>query len=52
MFPHFSVNLWGKTLTNTHYNTFLVESAVDGVARQFAQRGHPIHLGVDVTARF
>lgn len=52
MFPHFSVNLWGKNLTNTHYNTFLVESAVDGVARQFAQRGHPIHLGVDVTARF
>ncbi|MGN0222355.1 MAG: TonB-dependent receptor [Prevotella sp.] len=41
------VNLWGRNLTNTKYNTFLVESSVDGVSNTFAQRGLPIHLGVD-----
>lgn len=42
------VRLWGRNLTDTKYNTFLVSSSVDGVGRQFAQRGLPVHGGVDV----
>lgn len=45
------VNLWGKNLTNTRYNTFLIESSVDGVKNTFAQRGLPIHLGVDLSVK-
>lgn len=42
------VNLWGRNLTDTKYNTFLINSSVDGVQRSFAQRGNPIQAGVDV----
>ena len=51
-FGAFSVNVWGKNLTNSRYNTFLVESAADGVKRNFAQRSNPIQLGVDVAVKF
>lgn len=43
------VNVWGRNLTDTKYNTFLVNSAIDGVARSFAQRGNPVRVGVDVS---
>lgn len=43
------VNLWGRNLTDTKYNTFLVNSSVDGVTRSFAQRGNPVRAGVDVS---
>lgn len=43
-----AVNLWGRNLTNSHYNTFLVNSSVDGQSRSFAQRGNPWQIGVDV----
>lgn len=42
------VRLWGRNLTDTKYNTFLISSSADGVGRQFAQRGLPVHGGVDV----
>lgn len=42
------VNLWGRNLTDTGYNTFLINSSVDGVGRSFAQRGNPIQVGLDV----
>ena len=47
-----NVNLWGKNLTNTKYSTFLVESSVDGVKNAFAQRGLPIHMGVDISVKW
>lgn len=47
-----SLNLWGKNLTRTYYNTFLVQSGVDGVSRSFAQRGNPIHFGADIKCHF
>ena len=47
-----SLNLWGKNLTRTHYNTFLVQSSVDGVTRSFAQRGNPVHFGADLRFHF
>ena len=44
------VDLWGRNLTNTHYNTFLVNSKITN--QNFAQRGNPIQLGVDVNVHF
>ncbi len=41
-----SVDFWGRNLTGTHYNTFLVNSAL--THQNFAQRGAPFHVGVDV----
>jgi len=46
------INLWGRNLTNTKYNTFLIDSSVDGTNRQFAQLGNPIQAGVDVGVKF
>lgn len=48
-FGKVGVNLWGRNLTNTHYNTFLVNSSVDGTDRSFSQRGNPIQVGLDVS---
>lgn len=42
-----TLNVWGRNLTDTKYNTFLVNSSVDGTERSFAQRGTPLQAGVD-----
>jgi len=46
------VSLWGRNITNTHYNTFAVQSSAAGGTRHFAQRGNPIQLGCDVNIHF
>ncbi len=46
------VDLWGRNLTDTKYNTFLVNSSADQTTRSFAQRGNPIQAGVDVSLHF
>ena len=46
------VSLWGRNITNTHYNTFAVQSSAAGGTRYFAQRGTPIQLGMDVNIHF
>ena len=46
------VSLWGRNITNTHYNTFAVQSSAAGGTRYFAQRGNPIQLGMDVNIHF
>ena len=46
------VTLWGRNLTNTHYNTFAVQSSAAGGSRYFAQRANPIQLGLDVNIHF
>ena len=46
------VSLWGRNITNTHYNTFAVQSKAAGYTRYFAQRGNPIQLGMDVNIHF
>jgi outer membrane receptor protein involved in Fe transport len=43
------VSLWGRNLTNTHYNTFAIQSSAAGGTRYFAQRANPIQLGLDVS---
>ena len=51
-FGSLKFNLWGRNLTCTGYNTFLVSSSVDGVERSFAQRGTPLQVGVDMMLHF
>ena len=46
------VTLWGRNLTNTHYNTFAVASSAAGGQRYFAQRANPIQVGMDVNIHF
>jgi len=46
------VSLWGQNLTNTHYNTFAVQSSAAGGTRYFAQRATPLQFGVDFGIRF
>ena len=40
----FSLMLWGKNLTSTHYNTFYFESA----GRGYEQHGKPFQMGIDL----
>ena len=46
------VSLWGRNLTNTHYNTFAVASSAVGGTHYFAQKANPIQLGLDVNIHF
>lgn len=46
------LNLWGKNLTDTNYNTFAVDNAATGKREYFAQRGNPFQCGVDLSFRF
>ena len=47
-----AVSLWGRNLTNTHYNTFAVASTAAGGQHYFAQQANPIQLGMDVNIHF
>ena len=46
------VSLWGRNLTNTHYNTFAVASSAVGGTHYFAQKATPIQVGLDVNIHF
>lgn len=46
------LNVWGKNLTDTNYNTFAVDNAATGKREYFAQRGNPFQCGVDLSFRF
>ena len=46
------VTLWGRNLTNTHYNTFAISSSAAGGTRYFAQCATPIQVGLDVRIHF
>lgn len=43
-----SLNVWGKNLTATDYDTF----RFDSMSRRYAQKGKPRHFGVDVKIHF
>ena len=47
-----TVNLWGRNLTDTNYNTFAFSSKATGKEVFMAQRGNPIQLGCDVNIHF
>ena len=46
------LNVWGRNLTDTKYNTMLVNSSIDGTKRSFAQQGNPLQVGADVILNF
>ena len=46
--PRWSIDVWGKNLTKTHYYTFYFKS----IGNEFRQRGTPISFGVTVRANF
>ena len=46
------VTLWGRNLTNTHYNTFAISSTAAGSQKYFAQRANPLLIGFDVRLHF
>lgn len=47
-FKSFVVSLWGKNLTDTNYNTFVVRSSATREPLCFAQIGAPVTFGADV----
>ncbi|HEY9542646.1 MAG TPA: TonB-dependent receptor, partial [Prevotella sp.] len=47
-----SIDLWGRNLTNSRYNTFAVSSAATGKLHYFGQLGNPFQCGVDVRLHF
>jgi hypothetical protein len=49
-----AIDFWGRNLTNTNYNTFLVNSTLNSTstAQSFAQAGLPLQVGVDVKLHF
>ena len=46
------VTLWGRNLTNTHYNTFAISSTAAGSQKYFAQRANPLQIGFDIRLHF
>ncbi len=43
-----SISLWGRNITNSRPNTFVVESSATGTPLVFAQQGNPLQIGVDI----
>ncbi len=48
----FKVNLWGRNLTDSRYNTFAFSSKATGKEVYMAQRGEPFQCGVDLNIHF
>ncbi len=46
------IDLWGKNLTDTDYNTFFFTSAATTRNLKFGQQGNPFQFGVDVNIHF
>lgn len=46
-FPSFDINLWGRNITDTKFDTFYFESS----SRGYAQHGRPLQMGVDIRYR-
>ena len=47
-----TVNLWGRNLTDSKYNTFAFSSKATGKEVFMAQRGNPFQCGADVSIHF
>ena len=51
-FKKLDVRLWGRNLTNTHYNSFAVLSGASGQTLCLAQQSNPVQFGVDIEWNF
>lgn len=48
-FGKLKANIWGRNITDTRYNTFLINSSADSTPRSFAQQGNPLQIGTDIS---
>lgn len=46
------LNLWGRNITDSHYNTFAFSSKATGREVFMAQRGNPFQFGFDLSFHF
>ncbi len=51
-FGLFQINIWGKNLTNTRYDTFCFTSKASTRELKFAQQGRPFQMGIDLKIHF
>ena len=51
-FGLFTLNLWGRNLLDTKYNTFATDSPMAGETLYFAQKGNPRQMGIDLRFHF
>ncbi|MBQ9654765.1 MAG: TonB-dependent receptor [Prevotella sp.] len=51
-FGVFKLNVWGRNLTDTRYNTFAFSSKATGKEVFMAQRGNPFQVGADLSIHF
>ncbi len=51
-FGPMTINIWARNITDTKYNTFVVQSSATGEKLTFAQLGHPFQMGIDVKFHF
>jgi len=51
-FGRLVVSLWGRNLTDTKYNTFVVDSPMAGTTKFYAHRGNPLQIGLDIRLHF
>lgn len=47
-----TISLWGKNITDTHYNSFAFSSNATGKKMYLAERGMPLQMGVDLKVHF
>lgn len=47
-----TLSVWGRNLTQTHYNTFALQSSASGEKQWFGNRANPRQIGVDVRLHF
>ncbi|NPD93160.1 TonB-dependent receptor [Xylanibacter muris] len=50
-FGKLKANIWGRNITDTRYNTFLINNSADGTSRSFAQQGNPLQIGTDISIK-
>ena len=47
-----TVSLWGRNLTDTRYNSFVVDSSMAGTTNYYANQGMPLQIGIDLRMHF
>lgn len=53
LFAHdIGLDIWGRNLTQSRYNTFAFDSSASGTQLFFAQRGAPLHFGATLSLHF
>jgi len=51
-FGMLKVSLWGRNLTDTKFNTFVVDSPMAGTTNYYANQGLPLQMGVNLNLHF